>query len=672
MTVRAGVLVAGRYRVEEPVGSGGMGVVWRARDERDDRTVALKRAHEDGDERALRRTEREARRAAVLTGHSRVVGLYDVVIQEGVCWLVMEYVAGRDLDKILTDDGVRPAAVVARIGRQVAEALEAVHGSGLVHGDVSPGNVLITEAGDAKLTDFGAARRIWGDVTVTESGEAPGTAPYLAPEVARGEDKVPASDVFSLGATLFTAAEGVSPLGRGDNPRAYMYRSASGKIAAPSVAGPLGAVLSALLAPDPADRPDAAEARRRLAEAEDGGDAGAVAGEAAMGTAQARAAATGEAAIGAGEARSAAAGEATMGAGAHGPGTGAGAAVPGTGGGAKPWRGRFWPLAAGTAVVVVVAAVALVAVRPWESGAARPPSGAATGARQAAGTADAATIGDARTADPCGLISAADFRTFGPAILAAEYGNFDRCDVLVSTRTGEDLGDVSVELDTEWPSAESGDRRTRTGRVIVNAHPSGDPDECDRALLLPDRNAVYVTAKRAGPGGSMDFCRAAGIATAKAARVLNQGPVPRRVAAPDARSLARARACELLPGTEIAQVPGLDGATAEPGFGDWRCSWTARHGVPEVDLTFDRGNPLQAGEDGKAARVAGRSAFVQAGDDGPDTCVIAVVQRRYEHSDGEPAEELVNLEVRGPGSMTERCGQAQTLATAAMNRLPHT
>lgn len=616
MTVRAGVLVAGRYRVEEPLGRGGMGVVWRARDEQGDRVVALKCAHEDADERALRRTEREARRAAVLNGHSRVVGLYDVVIQEGVCWLVMEYVAGRDLDRILKEDGVRPATGAARIGRQVAEALEAIHGSGLVHGDVSPGNVLITEAGDAKLTDFGAARRIWGDVTVTESGEVLGTAPYLAPEVARGEDKEPASDVFSLGATLFKAVEGVSPLGEGENPRAYMYRSASGKIAAPSVPGSLGAVLSALLAADPADRPNAAEARRRLAAAEDEGESG---------------------------------------------------AAVGAGNGASAWRRRFWLLAAGTAVVVVVAAV-LVALHPWDTAASPPAAGAASST-----PAKAATIGDARTADPCGLINAADYRSFGPVKLAAEYGNFDRCDVLVSAKNGDDLGDVEVDLDTGPADPPGkGERTTRDG-VLQIRRVKPEQDECDRALLLPDTNVVYVTAKRAGPPpATMNWCRAADIATAEAAQVLKRGPVPRRVAPPAANSLARAHACELLPEAAIAQVPGLGGAKAEPDFGDWGCSWTSPKGKPEVDLTFDRGNPLQAPDDGKATTVAGRTAFIQAGDagDGPGTCTIVVVQRHYKHSDGEKAEELVDVEARGAGAMDELCGQAMQLATTAMAKLP--
>lgn len=614
MTVQAGVLVAGRYRVEEPLGRGGMGVVWRARDERDDRTVALKCAHEDSDERALRRTEREARRAAALAGHPRVVGLYDTVIQEGVCWLVLEYVDGRDLSKILDEDGVRPAAGVARIGRQVAEALEAIHAEGLVHGDVSPANVLITADGDAKLTDFGAARRIWGDVTVTETGTAPGTAPYIAPEVARGEEKVPASDVFSLGATLFRAVEGVSPLGAGDNPLAYMHRAGSGQIAAPSVPGPLGRVLSALLAARAADRPDAAEARRLLAETES---------------------ATGVAA-----------------------------------GGETLWRRRFWLLAAGTAVVVV-AAIVLVAVRPWDTAAPPHAGGAASSAPPRA-----ATIGDARTADPCGLINAADYRSFGPVKLAAEYGNFDRCDVLVSAKNGDDLGDVEVELDTgpADPPAK-GDRTTRDGVLQIRRVKPTDPDECDRALLLPDKNVVYITAKRAGPPpATMNWCGAADIATTKAAQALNQGPVPRRVAPPAAKSLARAHACELLPAAELAQVPGLGGAEADPGFGDWKCSWTSPKGKPEVDLTFDRGNPLQAPDDGKATTVAGRTAFIQAGDagDGPGTCTIVVVQRHYKHSDGEKAEELVDFEVRGPGAMDERCGQAQTLATAAMSRLPRT
>lgn len=163
-----------------------MGAVWLAEDERLDRPVALKRAHPAADEGRLRQLTREARIAGGID-HPRVVALHDLVTDDGGTWLVMEYIPSRDLAEIIGSDGVLPPEDVARIGRQLAEALEAVHALGIVHGDVKPGNVLITERGDAKLTDFGVSRAIWGDETVSDSGLFRGTPAYVAPEVARGE-----------------------------------------------------------------------------------------------------------------------------------------------------------------------------------------------------------------------------------------------------------------------------------------------------------------------------------------------------------------------------------------------------------------------------------------------------------------------------------------------------
>lgn len=259
---RTGDLVAGRYRVERQIDSGGMGAVWLAQDENLDRPVALKLAHPGADERRLRQLSREARIAGSID-HPRIVKLYDLVIEDTSTWLVMEYVPSRNLADIIADDGVLAPEKAARIGWQLADALAVVHALGIVHGDVKPGNVLITESGDAKLTDFGVARLVWGDETLSEDDMFHGTPAYLAPEVARGTGALPASDVFSLGATLFAATEGVSPLGGGENPLTAIWRSASGQVAAPRQ-GPLGDVLSAMLQPDPEARPDAAAAKRLL------------------------------------------------------------------------------------------------------------------------------------------------------------------------------------------------------------------------------------------------------------------------------------------------------------------------------------------------------------------------------------------------------------------------
>ncbi|MGH3756029.1 MAG: serine/threonine-protein kinase, partial [Pseudonocardiaceae bacterium] len=265
--MRTGQLLAGRYRLEEQVGAGGMGVVWRAVDEELDRVVAVKRATRPAgsdSERVHRRMRREAQIAAGLH-HPHVVAFIDEVVEGPERWLVMEYVPSQSLAQIL-DRGPLLPQQVTHLGVQIASALEAVHAHGIVHRDVKPGNVLVTDTGTAKLTDFGISRPIFGDVTVTDSGVIGGTVAFLASEVADGQEPSPASDVFALGATLFAAVEGVPPFGTADNPLLVLRRAAAGDLLPFRRAGPLAPVLSALLQPDPAQRPDAARARQLLQE----------------------------------------------------------------------------------------------------------------------------------------------------------------------------------------------------------------------------------------------------------------------------------------------------------------------------------------------------------------------------------------------------------------------
>ncbi len=250
-----------RYRLVEPVGSGGMGVVWRATDVRDGRLVALK--HGLPGEHAMR-MRREAAIAAALD-HPHVVRFLDLIHDGDQWWLVMEYVPSVSLAELLDRETRLPPADVARVGMQVAGALAAMHRVGLVHRDVKPANVLIAEDGNAKLTDFGISRSASGsDVTLSHTGIVPGTPAYLAPEVANGAVPTAASDVFSLGATLFTAVEGTPPFGVAANPLAVLRRVASGRIPQPRHAGPLAPALGALLRRRPYERPDAARAERLL------------------------------------------------------------------------------------------------------------------------------------------------------------------------------------------------------------------------------------------------------------------------------------------------------------------------------------------------------------------------------------------------------------------------
>lgn len=264
--MQTGDLIAGRYRLEEPVGSGGNGVVWRALDDQLDRTVALKRAI-PGDPgpygEQLQQLRREARLLAQLN-HRHIVTLYDVLDEGDDCWLVMEYVPA----KSLAERGVLPAAVAAGLGAQIADALAAVHAKGILHRDVKPANILMISDHEAKLGDFGISRVLAGDETVTGSTVLAGTPGYLAPEVANGSDPTAASDIFSLGSTLYAAVEGTSPVGdTTDNAFLRLRRAAEGRIRPCRTNSPLTPVLTQLLQVNPVNRPTAAQARVLLTQA---------------------------------------------------------------------------------------------------------------------------------------------------------------------------------------------------------------------------------------------------------------------------------------------------------------------------------------------------------------------------------------------------------------------
>lgn len=268
-TTVPGRLVAGRYRLLERIGGGGMGAVWLGRDELLDRRVAVKQVllaagadPETTDQQRLRAL-REGRIAARLS-HPHAISVYDVALEQGVPWLVMEYLPSRSLAAVLAEDGPLRTDQAAQVGAQLADALAAVHAAGIVHRDVKPANVLIGRGdridGLVKITDFGISHAS-GDVTLTQTGQITGTPAFLAPEVAQGSEMTPASDVFSLGATLYTCVEAEPPFGMDDNALRLLHRVAGGEIRPPRHAGSLEKPLLAMLARDPADRPGMPEVR---------------------------------------------------------------------------------------------------------------------------------------------------------------------------------------------------------------------------------------------------------------------------------------------------------------------------------------------------------------------------------------------------------------------------
>ncbi|WP_283137019.1 serine/threonine-protein kinase [Rhizohabitans arisaemae] len=265
-------LIANRYELIEPVGQGAMGTVWRARDELLDRIVAVKevrlRPDFSDEERAdfSLRMMREARAAGRLT-HPGVVVVHDVVEEDGRPWIVMQYVPSRSLGQVVREDGPLAPEKVADIGLQVLTALGSAHDAGVMHRDVKPENVLLAEDGRVVLTDFGIAT-IAEENPMTRTGLLLGTPSYIAPERAGGASAKPASDLWSLGATLYTAVEGRPPFDRGA-PLATITAVMRDDPEETVLAGPLAPVLAGLLRKDPAERLGAERTAEMLREVVD-------------------------------------------------------------------------------------------------------------------------------------------------------------------------------------------------------------------------------------------------------------------------------------------------------------------------------------------------------------------------------------------------------------------
>lgn len=264
--------IAGRYDVVREVGRGGMGAVWLCQDRTLGREVAVKQVGGLPGESTphLARALREARSSAALN-HPNVVSIFDAIEESGHVWLVMEYLPSRNLSEVL-DEGPVEVRRAARLGAQVADGLAAAHARGVVHRDVKPGNILVTDDDVAKISDFGIARTL-GEEQLTQTGMVAGTPLYFSPALARGGAPTPADDVWALGATLYAAVEGEPPWPSQENAIAMLMHIASHEPPTPQRAGALTEPIRRMMAVESDRRPSMAEAAAVLRALAEGGDA---------------------------------------------------------------------------------------------------------------------------------------------------------------------------------------------------------------------------------------------------------------------------------------------------------------------------------------------------------------------------------------------------------------
>lgn len=259
-----GRLLAGRYRLGEVLGRGGMGTVWRAADETLGRTVAVKELRfpssidEDEKRRLITRTLREAKAIARIRNTSAVT-VYDVVDEDDRPWIVMELIEGKSLAEVIREDGTLTPRRAAEVGLAILDVLRSAHREGILHRDVKPSNVLISEDGRVVLTDFGIAQ-VEGDPSVTSTGMLVGAPSYISPERARGHKPGPPADMWSLGGLLYASVEGRPPYDKG-SAIATLTAVMTEPVEPPANAGGLEEVIYGLLARDPDQRLDDAGAR---------------------------------------------------------------------------------------------------------------------------------------------------------------------------------------------------------------------------------------------------------------------------------------------------------------------------------------------------------------------------------------------------------------------------
>lgn len=645
-----------RYELVRYIDSGAAGTVWEARDHTLGQTVALKHVafpattaaqQEEADENRAR-TLREARVAARLRGHPRVVSIYDVAEVAGDLWLVLEYLPSRSLRAVLAEEGPLPVDRVARIGGAVAAALAHAHDAGITHRDVKPGNVLLGDDGRTiKLTDFGIAHAEQ-EVGLTRSGIVSGTPAYMSPEQARGDECAPASDVFSLGATLYRAVEGTPPFGEDEVYVRLMHRVAYGVMTPPRAAGRFTPLLMQLLELDPSTRPDAGTAGRLLdayvrATSDPTDDP-----TAATPPGHARESATTPSSTS--TSTPAASSVPT-------PATPPPASPPPVPPASRRWSGprARWLAAAAVVVVLLIGSgVAVVASGALDRDLAELPD--SVGA--------VATAGDLATADPCALVDAATMSRFGPARIGPG-GNIGECRVTVQTANGgQGRTDVHFSSAATERIDAVGAPRDLGGLSIVTEGITGQG--CSTYLRFPDGTAVAVQTAGGPYGVVPDRCAINDVAVAVAANRLAENGITFRPGWQGRISLAGRNACAAaVPVAGV--VPDLD-VLRTTGYVNGSNCYLGRavRGSPYANVQLALEPSGSFSNYGTATEVGGKAVYTRGvqGYQNPIACRVTVVHKpSYDLGASGPAE-AVTAQVEGAQAYPEQCREATDLALA--------
>lgn len=323
------------------------------------------------------------------------------------------------------------------------------------------------------------------------------------------------------------------------------------------------------------------------------------------------------------------------------------------------WSVLRRPLAIGLALVVL--ATLVVPVLPLIPG----PGGKGPGDGKPSPTppGEPGTMGEARWADPCALLDSASLSRFGKTRLVTDYGEINRCDVLV-VRKGVEVAEAQVYLDKGPVEFEAIPVRT-VGNVTIASFPR-EGDACVRIIATADDQQVQIIGKQ-WDTPAPNLCELADAATDHAVGVLDDGPVPRRTEAPSRNSLARIDACTLLDTAALRHLPGVSARDMRRGFGSWKCEWSSAEGTSRVKIEYSRDDLLK--NDGEPADIAGTTGFVRPQEGEPDNCVVRLPHRTYTNLYGYATIEFLLLTANSPQPSGQLCDAAEALTAAAAKNI---